>query len=373
MRIWEKALKTIAVSVLALVIVDMLARIITYGFYLHQINKYPEINKIYKQTVKGFSSAPDNVFARDPEKIVLPVFPNRKTMPGEARVKFVRVKDIDEKCFRNPLFKAKKQKGVFRILCIGGSSTYSGFVEPLDELFKSHFGRGRVEVLNLGLPGAYIAVSDYLLRRKYQAYSPDMIFIYHGFNDISRVAPLPRNKKIIMSFYARKSYGIINLIKRKFHTGFIPPDRYIGNYSKNIQSNSRYYKNVVRYCLNRNIPLILSTFASPDYENIPREQKDFFDKNIKFLWPHLVDTKTYGALLTAHNLMVARVASENGLPVIRAFEKVKGGGNLFLDNCHLTEAGKKITAKVIYKTIAPLVEKRISQNAGNRVIERAWP
>ncbi|MCZ7584274.1 MAG: GDSL-type esterase/lipase family protein [Deltaproteobacteria bacterium] len=105
----------------------------------------------------------------------------------------VREADFDRLEFRSGGTTKTKPDGVFRIVCVGGSSTYGIGVEPsavwpavLEAMLKS--AGYRVEVINAGIPGyrsfqIFILLRDFLLE-----YEPDAVLMYAGFNDLNHRA-----------------------------------------------------------------------------------------------------------------------------------------------------------------------------------------
>lgn len=105
--------------------------------------------------------------------------------------------------FRDEEFPKEKPAGEFRIICIGSSTTYSSTVKDRrmsypallgEELHKR--GYSNVRVINAGVPGwtsweCLIYFQIWLLE-----FSPDMIIIYEGYNDIRpRMVWPPENYK----------------------------------------------------------------------------------------------------------------------------------------------------------------------------------
>lgn len=91
--------------------------------------------------------------------------------------------------FRSPPFTPGKPPGVFRIACLGDSSTFGVLVEE-DAAYPQVLGRlleerfpGKFEVLNLGSPGYTTRQGLELLRREVIAFAPDLVTFAYGTND----------------------------------------------------------------------------------------------------------------------------------------------------------------------------------------------
>ena len=92
--------------------------------------------------------------------------------------------------FRGPDTTRAKPDGTFRIVCLGGSTTFSDVVDD-DETYPVHLQRELraarpdldIEVINAGVPSYTSAESLANLAFRVLDLSPDMIVIYHAAND----------------------------------------------------------------------------------------------------------------------------------------------------------------------------------------------
>jgi lysophospholipase L1-like esterase len=83
-----------------------------------------------------------------------------------------------------------KPAGVYRILALGGSTTF-GHALAVDETWPAQFerilhndyGYTQVEVVNLGVPGYFSLDSVVNLATHGLAHEPDLVMVYHGIND----------------------------------------------------------------------------------------------------------------------------------------------------------------------------------------------
>jgi len=106
--------------------------------------------------------------------------------------------------FRTPSFGAHKTSGVFRIVCLGDSSTFGMNVGASDTYPRLLAARleadfpGAFEVINLGVPGYTSRQGLELLRRTALTYEPDLVTFAFGTND--RFAPRPFEDDALMRF-----------------------------------------------------------------------------------------------------------------------------------------------------------------------------
>lgn len=98
--------------------------------------------------------------------------------------------DINARGIRGPLVAVLKPEGVYRIVTLGGSTTF-GHALAVEEtwpaqlqlILRDDYGYSQVEVVNLAAPGYYSLDSVVNLATHGLAHEPDMVIVYHGIND----------------------------------------------------------------------------------------------------------------------------------------------------------------------------------------------
>ena len=94
--------------------------------------------------------------------------------------------------YRNDEFPLEKPRNVFRIVALGGSSTYDVSIEDnqkiftaqLEKLLKEQYGYQNVEVINAGVPGYNSWEILVNLEFRVLDLDPDLVIIYEGTNDV---------------------------------------------------------------------------------------------------------------------------------------------------------------------------------------------
>ena len=94
--------------------------------------------------------------------------------------------------FRNAEVSLQKPGGVYRIVALGGSSTYDvriednarTFTAQLEELLRTQYGHPAVEVINAGVPGYNSWEMLINLEFRVLDLDPDLVIIYEGTNDV---------------------------------------------------------------------------------------------------------------------------------------------------------------------------------------------
>ena len=94
--------------------------------------------------------------------------------------------------YRNDEFPVEKPNGVFRIVALGGSSTYDvriadndkTFTAQLQHLLRDKYGFQNVEIINAGVPGYNSWEILVNLEFRVLDLDPDLVIIYEGTNDV---------------------------------------------------------------------------------------------------------------------------------------------------------------------------------------------
>jgi lysophospholipase L1-like esterase len=94
--------------------------------------------------------------------------------------------------YRGDEFPLKKPSGVFRIVTLGGSSTYdvriednhNTFTAQLEKLLKEDYGYQNVQVINAGVPGYNTWEILVNLEFRVLDLDPDLVIIYENTNDV---------------------------------------------------------------------------------------------------------------------------------------------------------------------------------------------
>jgi lysophospholipase L1-like esterase len=98
--------------------------------------------------------------------------------------------EVNARGVRGPLVALPKPAGVYRIVALGGSTTFGhalsaaeAWPAQLERSLRDDYGYAQVEVVNLGSPGYYSLDSVVNLATRGLAHDPDLVLVYHGVND----------------------------------------------------------------------------------------------------------------------------------------------------------------------------------------------
>ena len=113
-------------------------------------------------------------------------------------VPFVKSSNLNSLGFRGPEFSEIKPPNTYRIFMVGGS-TMIGSGESSDEttipgilqkIFDSNSSVQKIEVINAGMSGGASNIEIHLINEKLISFSPDLIIIYDGWNDLKKDYPV---------------------------------------------------------------------------------------------------------------------------------------------------------------------------------------
>jgi lysophospholipase L1-like esterase len=287
--------------------------------------------------------------------------------------------------FRGPDFQATKPAGVFRIICMGESSTF-GFRNSdtgtypfqLEQLFRQHPEGSHVEVINAGFPYYNTGSIRSLLTAEIISFSPDILTIYAAHNDaswplevglISRATLWIQQHSIIYLFL--KSYVITDNYRLRVHRWFqkvLPASLDQAQFDHQLSRISiRYYENVkavIALARSKDIPIILIKqpmttkhfrYASLSYQEEYSAILERFRQKKRF-------TLNEYQLVRHHYLIeeLERIAAEENLPMVDNIAIVDQDRRRLASWVHLTEEGNLRLAEALKAAIEPYIERKFS-------------
>jgi lysophospholipase L1-like esterase len=287
----------------------------------------------------------------------------------------------------------KKPEGTFRILCLGGSTTFdpyngAGTNWPLllQEKLRAQFPRRRVEVLNAGVNGWSSAHSLTYFLFDGLSLEPDLVIVHHNVNDLSvnfHGTPEPdySNK------YARPEWDP----RPEAHT--IALDGLLGWSQAYLFLRLKAFQLLPRLRLRQ-------VEVKPYDEGLGLPAAVYFRRNLDSicavasahgvrvalgLQPEDILRRFDATLVTQLGLggslrvpsaeglrrfhgeylrIVREVAARWGAVLVDADQAMSGRAELFVDTCHTTAAGSEALAEVFRSAIAPLLAATPVSRAG---------
>lgn len=284
--------------------------------------------------------------------------------------------------FRGPPFSIPKQPNVYRIIALGGSTTWGdgvgwneSYPYKLAELLNSNSGEAtslRYEVINAGTMG-YTSKQIELFAKKYLLdLQPDLVIIDSGWNDIFSneapyyyipqvtVAPDGSFAQTVKAILARSCFyrSVISLCKK---IGIIQdhnPGTMFDRIAKILEYDiprryTRFQRNIeelISYCAQYHMPIVLTIFPISSNENSYVRTNQLQHKYVK----------EKAKLEQLYNVMVATIhdIAEKGkvlcVDCASPFDNIESHQRweYFCDFCHLTAKGNDIIAGTIKSSLA---------------------
>jgi len=113
---------------------------------------------------------------------------------------------------------------------------------------------------------------------------------------------------------------------------------------------------------------VFASFASPDPDLLDGDERRFFEYNAEMQWTgRYLNFETYLWALGLYNQWLEEWCAERELAFIPMADAVRGGGELFLDICHVRNKGIELKAEAV----AEFAEERWGEEILRRAALRA--
>ncbi len=351
---------------LVVFVVALLLLLVATGMELAARYRYVQIAKTNKMLMdehsenmfmcQGFA----NSFWATPYWEYYPLQCYRPGLPGHLNAIF----QTNSLGWRSHEIVLPKPKNVYRILCVGGSTTFEGWAndttypELLEKKLRDYFHTDAIEVINCGISGM-TAESERRKLPEYFRLEPDLILEYNGANDISyRLFSQLRER---MSFF-QKVLRNSEWVRENFCEALLPSDTTI---RETFQAETfAHLEEVIRRAKYQQVEIVFSEFLSPDLTRISPEERDYYDYNIR-VWDGLYyKISGYCCMVALYNELLHKLCDSKGvtcLPIAADFASRQGD---FVDICHLTEAGIQRKTEVIFKHFRSYLAPRLKERLG---------
>ncbi|MBI1319903.1 MAG: hypothetical protein GC168_13325 [Candidatus Hydrogenedens sp.] len=273
-------------------------------------------------------------------------------------------------CYNNYGFRDEdvvlpKPEGLYRVVCIGGSTTEEGnndadtYPNIMERKLQAALGKDRIEVINAGICG----IDSYFELRRMEDYlelQPDLIVYYNGINDFTHAHIgdwLSEQRE--QAAWIRKSKLLTRLLNRQL----LPPEAALRDAMwKTTFLNLRAMAYRAQEC---GVEFAVCSFAVPNPELLSYRDWNFLDLNLREVW-HGEDLtyRTFTRVAALHNELVRRLCSENNLDYIPVAENLDAGLEHFFDTCHMTPLGLELKTNIIGAYVEQIARKNIGVSAG---------
>ena len=279
-----------------------------------------------------------------------------------------------------------KTPGVYRICCLGGSTTENEFVDDRDTycaklqcLLRERTGRARLEVVNAGCATYSTAHSFINYALRICDLKPDLVTIYHGINDLVP-GMCPEFRPDYSHFYGfyHKVGALETDLELTVRTPFDPLLDWSAAYrlcQRRLAQRERsrfrepayfatrpasrvsgpgpaaFERNVratIRLARADGAKVLLCTFPYSLRHDMPRRDRNRWGQ---FGWSKFLTIDGVIDGLQRHNVILTQVARQEHTLLCDLERVVPKDTEHFFDSCHLTPKGQEVAAQALAKTI----------------------
>jgi lysophospholipase L1-like esterase len=308
-------------------------------------------------------------------------FPSNYILKG-LRGQSSETASVNSLGFRGPEFQSVKPEGVFRIICLGGSSTF-GFHNrdtgtypfQLEQLFRQHKGYMKVEAINAGFPYYYTGNILPLLEEELLDYQPDILTFYSAGNDsgyplseeaLSGIFSWLKKRSIIVSLvhsFIKKAQNMRTfkkIIKSVSHS--VDPVKFENDTKQFVMRYRGNVKKIVDLAKKNNVPVIFIK------QPITTDNKKYvalsYDEEYKLILNQLNEHNSLLIkelmLLRHHKFMeeLEDIAHEEDIPIVDNIKIVDQHRRRLESWVHLSEEANLRLAEALKLVIEPYVVQK---------------
>jgi len=247
---------------------------------------------------------------------------------------------------------------VFRVVCVGGSTTAEGphnaltYPNLLERRLRGAFPK--IDVVNAGI-FAILSFGEARRAPDYLALDPSLILHYNFVNDVPYVLDRAESAESFLSprrllrRLARHSIWV----RRNLDLWVLPAETDLITGLQDTFANMDVLR---REAGRRGVPVVFCSFARPGWENLPDSEKAFFNRRIlNMIWGPRLTMRAYCRLVDLYNRELRRRCVEWDAPFLDIAPLLAGGAERFTDICHMRVWAMEDKARVIADRLAPII------------------
>ena len=259
--------------------------------------------------------------------------------------------------FRNEDVTPAKPPGVYRIVCVGGSTTVEGprndltYPKYLERRLQKYFNNNTIEVFNCGVE----RMSTWDVRRRvndYLSLQPDLIIDYPFANDVKSVWGQLSEQGIGRT---DPRHALLPLLGQ---SAFLA--RHAGAWVASLHDDIRpriesisiaNEQGILEAARAQGTAMAICSLAYPDFSNLNRMDFAYYDPRIGLGFSSVLDSYVYARIVDTFNECLGTFCAREGVVYVPVAEELKGGANMFADLCHLHLDGIERKADIVFSHI----------------------
>ncbi len=259
-----------------------------------------------------------------------------------------------------------KPPHVYRILCIGGSTTEEGdtneatYPKLVEKNLQKALGNKALEVFNCGISGIgshaeTMRVPDYLFQ------DADLVVYYNGVNDLCY--------SVLPSMLENSTWEQ-RMLQRSRFLNFHANRFLLPNKKKTLEIlEERCFSNfhfIAKHIQDSGIPIAFCSFAHPTEDQLSSAERAYYDYYFMKEWGGKNTTfSTYLYLLELFNQQLKQFCIDNKAHYIPTAENISGGALYFGDICHMRNEGIEKKAACVSQYILDNFKEDILEKMGS--------
>ncbi|HPC17772.1 MAG TPA: SGNH/GDSL hydrolase family protein [Candidatus Hydrogenedentes bacterium] len=259
--------------------------------------------------------------------------------------------------FRGDEIALPKPAGIYRIVCIGGSTTAEGprndltYPAIMEREVRKRLGTDRIEVVNAGI----FALNSFGETERFDDYlnlQPDLIVHYNLVNDLNDLKDwiIPKSAAAeplkTLKWIGRKSSFLRNRFNRLL---MLSEPEMEARLREGIIANLRTMASRVQAA---GVQMAVCSFACPAAEIMSQTEKDFFNWRMNAGFSGAIaDIESYAWAVEIYNRLVRDLCREQGLIYIPVAERLRGGIDAYSDQCHMFLDAMQRKAEIIAEVV----------------------
>lgn len=263
--------------------------------------------------------------------------------------------DTNSHGFRDQERKMPKERGTFRILCIGDDATIEGshnnrtYPARMEQKLSATFPDKNIEVINAGIAG--ITACDMTQRFfDYASLEPDLVLLQPGASDL-------------LHLYNTRWTNFLpsmSVAARLLFPGIFAPS--VSAFTDSLKRSQGTALEVLCFAFTHiNIPVMLLALPYPDWNKMTRGERQFLEWQSKSaLFFPAFSLSEYTDFVKTENSLLEEKAARYHIPFIPMEKGLKEDPAFFGDCFHLTQKGIERKADMACAILEPIIEKGYS-------------